>query len=673
MTQPVTVVSGTFVERVNPNGSSLVVKLVGGGTVAQGGVDPSNAKQMLATPATPLGSGSYLVQWTTVSLDDGELARGTWTFTVAVAPSASATPVRERDTGFERNRRAVGCGDRPAVVAATVVPASTGPTPAAIGRRRHDGEWQRRRGPDHRGAHRAGRRRSLSPQPTQPPDDPDAPDAPTTTDAPDDTDVIPRLAARLASGLAVAIGLALVLPAAVAAHALNPTYTSRLPLAVYLVGAATAVALSFAFVIVRDVRAAPPDLTSPGTLPPAWLRIGLRVIGLIGWLWIIGQGIAGGASDGEVATLFLWNYGWVGLAIICAIIGPAWHFLDPFSTIHDVGGLDPGAAHVQGWEPADYPERLGRWPGTIGFAVFVWLELVMQAGPTLLFVVLVGYTAYTLAMMAQFGRDEWRSRGETFTVWFRLLGRLAWFRLVDEEGRVHRRSFGSGLLEPGWTGADVTLVAFGVSSIIFDGLSQTQAFFDVFGAPGVPIKTLILFAWLGLVVLLAFAVARTVGLGAVGAGLLPIALGYLIAHYLTYLLIDGQRILIAISDPFQKGWDLFGTAFWQPSGAWLPPGLVWTIQLAAVVGGHMLGAWGGHVVAAADAPPGIGVIALRRRQLPLAVVMVGLTTLTLWSLGQAILVTPAAALSDRATAPQAGVAVRTAAGTSCSMARTTGS
>src|SRR6476660_2219574 len=93
VTQPVTVVSGTFVERVNPNGSSLVVKLVGGGTVATGGVDPSNAKQMLATPATPLGSGDYLVQWTTVSLDDGELARGTWTFTVAVAPSAAATTV----------------------------------------------------------------------------------------------------------------------------------------------------------------------------------------------------------------------------------------------------------------------------------------------------------------------------------------------------------------------------------------------------------------------------------------------------------------------------------------------------------------------------------------------------------------------------------------------------
>ena len=89
-------------------------------------------------------------------------------------------------------------------------------------------------------------------------------------------------------------------------------------------------------------------------------------------------------------------------------------------------------------------------------------------------------------MMAQFGRDEWRSQGETFTVWFRLLGRLAHWRLVDEDGRVQPRSFGSGLLEPGWSAADVTLVAFGVSSIIFDGLSQTESFFNLFGAPGDP-------------------------------------------------------------------------------------------------------------------------------------------------------------------------------------------
>jgi hypothetical protein len=257
-----------------------------------------------------------------------------------------------------------------------------------------------------------------------------------------------------------------------------------------------------------------------------------------------------------------------------------------------------------------------------------------------LFVVLVGYTAYTLAMMAQFGRDTWRKNGEIFTVWFGLLGRLAPNALADEDGSIRRRPFLSGLLEPGWTMADVVLIALGVGSILFDGLSQTQFWFDRFGIPSLPGETLLLIGFLGILVVAALAVTRFVGVAATGAGLLPIAVGSLIAHYLTYLLIDGQRILIAISDPFQRGWDLFGTAFYQPTGAWLPPGLVWTAQLAAVVGGHMLGAWGGHVMAALEAPRGMSMSTLRTRQIPLAVVMVGLTTLTLWSLGQAIVVTP---------------------------------
>ena len=443
-----------------------------------------------------------------------------------------------------------------------------------------------------------------------------------------------------ASALAIGWLIALAVPAGVVAHGLDPTYTSRLPLAVYLAGAAATVALSFIFVLVRDVRAERPDADIAGHLPPAALRLFLRAIGLAGWLWIVVQGIEGGASAAEVTTLFLWVFGWVGVAAISALIGPVWHWVDPFSTLHDIGAWSVGRLGITPWDTAEYPARLGRWPAVIGFAVIVWLELVLLAGPQVLFVVLVGYTALTLAMMAQYGRDAWRSNAEVFTVWFRLLGRLAPYALVDETGRVRRRPFVSGLLEPGWTMADVVLIALAVGSILFDGLSQTQAWFDAFGYPGIAGETVLLVAFLGLVVVAALGVTRFVGVSATGAGLLPIALGYLIAHYLTYLLIDGQRILIAISDPLQRGWDLFGTAFTEPSGAWLPPGLVWTIQLAAVVGGHMVGAWGGHVVAALEAPRGLAGRPLTLRQVPLAVVMVALTTLTLWSLGQAIVVTP---------------------------------
>ena len=451
--------------------------------------------------------------------------------------------------------------------------------------------------------------------------------------------IIPRLP-RLAAGLSLLGAIGLTAPAAVLAHTLNATYTSRLPLAVYLAGAATTVALSFVFVLARDVRAERPDATGTGRLPPAALRILLRGLGLVAWSWIVAQGLAGGQSDADVASLFIWVYAWVGVAMISAIVGPIWQFLDPFSTLHDIGAAIAHRLGIEPWQLATYPERLGRWPAAIGFAVVVWLELVLQAGPQVLFVVLIGYTAFTLAMMAQFGRDPWRANAEVFTVWFRLLGRLAPFALADEEGRIRRRPFLSGLLEPGWTLPDVVLIAFGVGSILFDGLSQTQFWFDAFGLPSLIGETALLIGFLGIIVLAALGVTRFVGVAATGAGLLPIAVGYLIAHYLTYLLIDGQRILIAISDPLQNGSDLFGTAFYEVSGSWLPPGLVWTVQLASVVGGHMLGAWGGHVVAALEAPSGLSPTTLRTRQIPLAVVMVALTTLTLWSLGQAIVITP---------------------------------
>jgi hypothetical protein len=444
-----------------------------------------------------------------------------------------------------------------------------------------------------------------------------------------------RSAARI--GVAAgALGLFFAGPATVLGHSLSNTYQSRLPLVVYLAGAALAVGLSFAFVLIADVRADPPSTTDQGRLPPAAIRNGLRVVGLVGWIWIVVQGIAGGNSAGDVSTLFLWVYGWVGLALISAFIGPIWQWLSPYATLFDIGAGVTRRLGVSGWDAAEYPSWLGRWPAILGLIFFIWLELVGQAGPSLLFVVLVGYTAFTLAMMAQFGRDAWRANGETFSVWFGLLGRLAPLALVDPDGRLRRRAFATGVLEGGWSTPDIVLVSLGTGSILFDGLSQTTPWFQVFGAPGTLEKTIEMAGFLAVIVVAALAVSRLVGVAATGAGLLPIAVGYLIAHYFTYLLIDGQRIVVAISDPLQQGSNLFGTAFYEPSSAFLPPGLVWTIQLAAVVGGHMLGAWGGHVVATAGSMGATH--SIRRREVPLAIIMVSLTTLTLWSLGQSLVV-----------------------------------
>lgn len=450
---------------------------------------------------------------------------------------------------------------------------------------------------------------------------------------------------RLGAG-AIALLSLLLVPAPVAAHGLVGRLESPLPLAVYLTGAAIAVGLSFAFVILRDVRAVDHPSREPVNVPRP-VTSGLRAIGLIAWLWIVVQAVVGGSSDADVASLFLWVYGWVGLALLSALVGPVWRWLDPFATLYDIGAAVARRVGINAWAPAPYPRWLGAWPAAAGLLFFVWLELVYGGGS--LGMIMIAYTFLTLLAMANFGRDVWRERGETFSVWFGLLNRMAPFGLVgpSADGRVRRRPYASGLLEPGWTTAHLVIVAMGAASILYDGISQTAPWFDVFGLPGLPLATVQLFGFMGVVVGLALIVGRLVGQAAIGAGLVPIAVGYLLAHYLTYLLGDGQRIVIALSDPLQLGWDLLGTAFYEPGTDWIPPALLWTVQLAAVIGGHILGAWSGHIVAAREAPAGRNV---RLRQVPLAALMVGLTATTLWSLGQAIVREPTETAGTAGTA-----------------------
>ena len=449
------------------------------------------------------------------------------------------------------------------------------------------------------------------------------------------------------AGLVTAVALCALGPAPVLAHALNQKYESQLPLVVYLIGAGFAVALSFAFVLLRDLRFDPPAQERVTRLPRP-LALLLRALGLLGWLWIVAQGIVGGSSSADVAVLFIWIYTWVGVALVSALLGPIWFWLDPFSTMYDIGASVLRRLGIRGWETAEYPEWLGKWPAIIAFVFVVWLEIVLRgAQGRTLFIAFLGYSALTLAMMAQFGRDTWRTHAELFGVWFRLLGRLAPLALTDERGDLRRRPFASGLLERGWVVADVMLIALGVGSILFDGLSQTTPWFELFGAPAAPVATLQLFVFLGIIVAAALVVTQFVGLAGAGAGLLPIAVGYLLAHYLTYLFISGQNIIIAVSDPLQQGSDLFGTAFYQPSPYFLQAGLVWTVQLMSVVAGHMIGAWAGHLASARET-----VRDVRARQVPLAAVMVCLTTLTLWSLGQALVVqAPASAAAASEAAP----------------------
>ena len=192
-----------------------------------------------------LAAGRYEIKWTTVA-EDTDVARGTIAFSVAPAPPTASTdgrPDRRPRHGRQRRRLRRPPSDGPASAAPSPTPGATPPVDADTTGSGGDVVLPI--------SHRPDRRRSgaaVSPQPSEPPVD---------------VQMTLTWRARLGAAVTAAIGLGLTVPAGVAAHTLNATYESRLPLAVYLVGAATTVALSFAFVITRDVRAAPPGRRRP--------------------------------------------------------------------------------------------------------------------------------------------------------------------------------------------------------------------------------------------------------------------------------------------------------------------------------------------------------------------------------------------------------------------------
>jgi hypothetical protein len=134
--------------------------------------------------------------------------------------------------------------------------------------------------------------------------------------------------------------------------------------------------------------------------------------------------------------------------------------------------------------------------------------------------------------------------------------------------------------------------------------------------------------------------ARTVGGGFSSArlarafvhSLVPIALAYVAAHYLTLLLDQGQAIVFLASDPLGEGSDLFGTADRRIDYGVIGANATWYWQVGFVVTGHVAGLTLAHDRALALYQRAEHAV---RSQYWLLAVMIGFTSLALWLLSQA--------------------------------------
>ncbi len=394
----------------------------------------------------------------------------------------------------------------------------------------------------------------------------------------------------------------------------------------------------------------------------------------------------------NLAPTLVWVIWWVGLSYVSALAGNLWAVINPWRAVFECaenlhGRLRAGrelSLHLP------YPRALGVWPGVFLFFVFAWVELVFpgRAVPKDLAALAIGYSLLTWSGMYLFGRERWLQRGEAFSLAFGLLSRFApterrvtrralcescdldcragaecvdcpacFARAAEADRELNLRPFAVGLLRA--DRASLSMMGFillMLSTVTFDGIMATPAWawledilFNLLPGPGaarlIAAQTMGLIAFPVLFLAVYLVVIRCVVLVS-GAGrsvgalapifaftLVPIAIAYHLAHYLSFLVIQGQLIIPLASDPFGVGWNLFGTAGYRTNIGAVGARFAWLTAVIAIVAGHIIAVYLAHVLAMVAL--GGGARALRS-QYPVTALMVGYTMVSLWILAQPI-------------------------------------
>ncbi|OBA77764.1 hypothetical protein A9W99_04360 [Mycobacterium sp. 1164966.3] len=435
------------------------------------------------------------------------------------------------------------------------------------------------------------------------------------------------------------------------AHGLGGSGDLPVPYAYAMVGAAWALTFTFALVAFawRQPRF---DPAKPGhPLPTAVTRLvdarttrwAAAGVALLFAAWAVAAGVWGPETQSNALLGAFYVLLWVGLVAASLCFGPVWRVLSPMRTLYLL--LRRVTPQRLGRARLSYPEGWGYRPAAVGLFAFVWMELASPDSASLPWVRtwLLSYAAVML-IGAWLCGQRWLARADPFGVYSVAVSRLCPFRRNPDTGRLvvgnpldHLPSLP---VRPGV----VVLLAVLLGSTAFDSFSSSPTWRNLAdrlarAAHGVPasvsssvLRTVGLVVFISVVaVTFSLASRATGGLdreqrralpGEMAHSLIPIVVGYIFAHYLTYLVERGQQAVLALADPFGRGWNPLGLTHLHVAYVLSahPPVLA-VIKVACVVTGHVVAVIAAHDKALRVLPEGHQLTG----QLTMMLVMVGYT------------------------------------------------
>ncbi|MGE4425135.1 MAG: fenitrothion hydrolase [Solirubrobacteraceae bacterium] len=429
---------------------------------------------------------------------------------------------------------------------------------------------------------------------------------------------------RAVVAVGVTIGGGLVLASPATAHGLTGNQDLPIPQWMFAWAAAIVLVLSFIGLAALAPRSVLRDgvyerhLTGPVPVP---IQVAGGTLGVLLYTGLIYAGLVGTDEPQQnIVPTFVYVVFWVAVPLLSALIGDVFALFNPWRAIGRATGWLVQRLRTDGApSPLAWPARLGAWPAIVALVAFGWVELVLpeRDDPRTLALLGLIYGIVQLVGMALYGTREWNRRGDGFAVYFALCAALSPLRWGREGLRLRAPLAGTVRLRAERTLVPLVCTLIGITT--FDGLGEGSLWRPVSETLAEPLEalglgwrpismitgTIGLLATLGLVGLLYLAGCR--GMARAGRGvdtrrlaeafahtLIPIALAYVLAHYVGLLAYQGQALGYLASDPLGDGTDLLGTASTRIDYSWISGNTIWYIQVAALITGHVASLWLAH-------------------------------------------------------------------------------
>ena len=439
--------------------------------------------------------------------------------------------------------------------------------------------------------------------------------------------------------------------AVVLAHGLGGSSDLPVPYAYSVIGAAWALTFTFALVAFAWRRPRFDPLKPAHPLPAALTALvdsqltrGIAAAAALTFtVWVVLAGLCGPQTQANALLGVFYVLLWVGLVAVSLLFGPVWRVISPVRTVYLL--LQRVTPACLARPRLSYPETWGYRPAALGLFAFVWMELA-SPNPASLPWVKCWVLIYAVVLLggAWLCGQRWFARVDPFGVYSMAVSRLSPFRRNPETGRIAIGNPFDHLLSLPIRPGVVAILAVLLGSTAFDSFSSSvtwRNFADRLAkAVGdVPVTvSLSALRTVGLVIFISV-VALTFSLAARATGgidreqrralpghmahsLIPIVVGYIFAHYLSYLVERGQRAVFALADPFGRGWNPLGLAHLHAAYVLsLHPTVLAVIKVSCVVTGHIVAVIAAHDKALYLLPAGHQLTG----QLTMMLVMVGYT------------------------------------------------